>query len=744
MKINYFLLLAFASLPFVSCSDDEDLGQEFKPTTFSVSGKVEKGPFVSGSAITIQPMDEKLQVLGDIYSSTIQDDIGNFSFGSKLFEAPFAELSANGYFFNEYEGKLSDGTLNLRALVDLSDKTTVNVNLLTHLKYHRIQNLVNKGKSFKEANKQAQTELFSAFGLQEYASNDASSLSITKGTNESAALIAISSLILVDRREAAVTEYLAKLSKEFGENGSFGNETKKQIRQDRINLCNQLSRVKENVLNRYNELGIKIDVKDLKYYLDWDEDGIAGNEILKDGQEVKLDINTIEVPKEGGEYSISISSPIPVYFESQVGNAYESETPEDQYLGGLYESTDDENIKIEKGIKKNHLQIKVLPLGSRMSKSSTIHLYDYVGSIVSEIIITQEGDSNAALPKLGPQGIDGVRSFSSSIAQGFSELSSIEQLYHYNKGNNIVAKHVDPYNSNIKIAWESFYKANRDIQTFKKYDAKELGVYQDYLNVFSAIYYYYMVMLWGDVPYINSYDWYQDFNYSIARTPRTEIFDDLKKNLLKAINSLDEKRNITLTDDKNDLFFVSKDVARIVLANIYMSLGEYDQAQPLLDQVIRNGYYELDESNYNNKETITKLYNEKQGKETIFATYNERGGSRANITISTPNIVPIMTYTDVILSYAECLYKNGNISEAESYLKQVVDAKHITVTGKDVLHKIKDTRLQLTLYTNTNISFMKRNDFAIDVYGIEDYRQLLPIPASEMDMNAKMTQNPGY
>ena len=37
-------------------------------------------------------------------------------------------------------------------MVDLSDKTTVNVNVLTHLKYQRVQKLVEGGMSFKEAN----------------------------------------------------------------------------------------------------------------------------------------------------------------------------------------------------------------------------------------------------------------------------------------------------------------------------------------------------------------------------------------------------------------------------------------------------------------------------------------------------------------------------------------------------------------------------------------------------------------
>lgn len=195
---QYLYLLPISILLFSSCEKEGKFGKDFEPQTYNVSGKVEKGPFISGTTITIQPMDGNLQVIGSLYSSTIQDDLGNFSFGSKLFEAPYAELTANGYFFNEVKGDLSSGTLNLRALVDLSDETTVNVNVLTHLKYQRIQNLIAAGVEFEEANRQSQEELFTAFGLPQYAEKDASSFSIMEGTDESAALIAISSLLLVD------------------------------------------------------------------------------------------------------------------------------------------------------------------------------------------------------------------------------------------------------------------------------------------------------------------------------------------------------------------------------------------------------------------------------------------------------------------------------------------------------------------------------------------------------------------
>ena len=386
MNIKQCIYL-FAAIAFSlsSCSDDNGMENDFEPKTYNVLGKVEKGPFVSGSTITIQPMDGNLQVLGSLYSATIQDDLGNFSFGSKLFEAPYAELTANGYFFNEVEGELSSGTLSLRALVDLSDETTVNVNLLTHLKYQRIQKLIVEGMKFGEANRQAQKELFTAFGLQKYAEKDASTFSIAGGTDESAALIAISSLLLVDRSKAALTEYLAKLCREFGENGKFGSSTLQQISEDKKSLSNQLSSVRGNVIERYDELGLKIEVKELGHFIDWDNDGLAGNETLQDGQEVKLETSEINVPNEGGVYTINISSPIPVYLTPIVNK--DDDRPidnitEEAFFTEIYEHIENDDISIEENINENKLTIKVSRLNSRTAKSTSVTLYDCLGNVL--------------------------------------------------------------------------------------------------------------------------------------------------------------------------------------------------------------------------------------------------------------------------------------------------------------------------------------------------------------------------
>lgn len=356
MKFKDCLCFPIVALAlFTSCSDNEEVGNEnFKPQAYDVQGKVEKGPFVSGSTITVQPMDEQLNVVGGMYSSTIDDDMGNFSFGSKMFEAPYAELTANGYFFDEVGGELSEGTLNLKALVDLSDKSTVNVNVLTHLKYQRVKNLVANGMKFADANKQAQEELFAAFGLQKYAETDAAAFSITAGTDEAAALIAVSSLLIAERSEAELTEFLAKLSREFGGEGKFTEATKQQMKEDRKYVARHLSEIQTNVINRYEELGKEVEVKELARYFDWDDDGVAGNETLQNGEEVTLDVTGLHVPNKGGTYEIHITSPIPVYLESQTeDDDMDSSISDDNFFVEMYDKVIDDEISLEKTLEDN-------------------------------------------------------------------------------------------------------------------------------------------------------------------------------------------------------------------------------------------------------------------------------------------------------------------------------------------------------------------------------------------------------
>ena len=734
------LLVMTLSLMIFSCSKKDEL-ETFQPETYNVSGKVEKGPFVNGSTIVLQPMNAKMQMLGDTYISTIQDNIGNFTFGSKVFATPFAELSANGYFFNEVSGTLSLGTLNLKSVVDLSDKVTVNVNILTHLKYQRIINLVNQGNRFKEANKQAQEELFAAFGLSKYAEKDASLFSIVEGNDEAAVLIAVSSLFLVNRSEAEITEYLAKLCHEFGQHGTFLTETKKQIKEDREELISQLSNIRSNIISRYQDLGLSIEIKQLARFFDWNDDGVAGNEILQDGEQIVIEKTQIEIPNEGGFYQVEITSPVPVYLEPIV---HEDEKPSIITPLSLkwYKNAQDQYMSVKKHLKDNILTIDIAPLNSRTEKTTNIHIYDCFGCILGTVNLIQMGDKNTAFPLLGEDAEAFVDDIVDAFAKGLSAYSLLEQCYHYNKQANLLEQYIYPSSQLVANCWNYLYKFNNLNLAFKDVDSKLLNVYQKIFDVFNAMQYYYMIVAWGDLPYITDYD---RIHWDIERTSATNILNELKSSLKQAIEILDNKKNEPLKDI-NGLFFMSKDVARVLLANIYMYQNDYDNAMNLLDEVVKNGFYELDDSNFSEKETIENILNKKSGKELLFALNgNNQGMYTLNTDIQVPPLITLQTYTDVILSYAECLYKKGNISEAKKQLNKVIAAKNIIISDKsDVLTEITEVRRRLLLYSISNFAFMKRNSMAQEEYGVKDFRLLLPIPQTVITNSPIITQNQGY
>lgn len=738
MERLYHLLTSLCiGIVISSCSNEDSITTEpFTPQTYDIQGKVEKGPFISGSSISIQPMDAKLQVLGSVYNTVITDDLGNFILGNKEFSTPYAEFMANGYFFNEVKGELSNSTLTLRALVDLTNSTTINVNILTHLKYARVKNLVLSGTHFDKANSQAQKELFEAFGLSSLTDKEVSSFSIISGTDESAALIAISSLLLSDRSEAALTEYLSRLSADFGKNGKFSENIKAQIAIDKNKLVQHLSDIKDNIIERYNELGIEITVKELAHYVDWDNDGRAGNEILKANECVNLTKSKIAVPNEGGKFSIQISSPITIYLKPQIGTEnldVPSSNVSDNYFGnGLYEGYDDSNfaddeIICENRIENNTLYISVSSLQSKANKNKTINLYDFIGNIVASVHLTQEGNHSnipaSEPPLLGENARKIVYTIAYTIADGLKDYTTIEQFYNDNKNTNAVNDYVNPSSSKISNAWSSFYSANRYLITLKNADDTRLNVYTDYCNVLSAVYYSNLIYGWGDVPYIIDYTTIASNNPNIPRESKQTIFSDIKNKLTKALENLPDKKNEPFKD-ANGLFFVSKDVVRVLLSNIYMYEGKYNDALKLLQMIIDNGFYTLDTSTNNNYAT--------ESSEIIFAFLHDTG------------IIPYMTLSDIYLSLAECFYKTGDIYNAEKFINDVILAKKITISETDILMKIKNIREQILLNNGSYFAFLKRTGLAKDICGIENFQLLFPIPNNEIYSNMNIVQNPGY
>ena len=111
----------------------EPEGPTYVVNLASLSGNAQKGPFNNGTAINIAELSNALSPTGRNFSTSIIDNSGRFSVANVQLTSPYVELRANGFYFNEISNSLSEAQLTLFALSNLSGKTSLNVNILTHL-----------------------------------------------------------------------------------------------------------------------------------------------------------------------------------------------------------------------------------------------------------------------------------------------------------------------------------------------------------------------------------------------------------------------------------------------------------------------------------------------------------------------------------------------------------------------------------------------------------------------------------
>ncbi len=250
--------LTLGAILVTACSDgDKTAGTSEESegiiavTDWEVAGVSQKGPFVTGSAVTVQELDGiTLKQTGKSFKGTIKSDKGDFAIKDINLESQYAILEASGYYRDEISGKKSAAPVTLRALTDLKDRKHVNINLLTHLEYERVMYLVTeKKKSIAEAKEQAEKEVLATFGIEgDFAESE--DLNIFETGNGNAALLAISVLMQADADVAGLTERMGEFSIAIAEGGDWEDADTKAVIADwacDADLKGSLANVRDNV-----------------------------------------------------------------------------------------------------------------------------------------------------------------------------------------------------------------------------------------------------------------------------------------------------------------------------------------------------------------------------------------------------------------------------------------------------------------------------------------------------------------
>ena len=223
MKKQMFIFAFALSSLLVGCTSENAFNIENDSENISqgnLNGYSQKGPVLAGASVVVQELDHAtLLQTGKSFRGKVISDNGEFVVENVSLNSPYVLLEVNGYFRNEVTGKKSDGAIFMKALADVSEQKNVNINLLTHLEYERIQVLLEQKKiSFDEAKRIADSEIFASF----YADGDfgkVENLNIFGDSDGDAALLAFNILLLETGSEATFMENFAKLGTDLAEDG---------------------------------------------------------------------------------------------------------------------------------------------------------------------------------------------------------------------------------------------------------------------------------------------------------------------------------------------------------------------------------------------------------------------------------------------------------------------------------------------------------------------------------------------
>ena len=295
-KLKLLATCALAALMFAGCGDDGGSSGGSGPsgneaiTNKTITGVSQKGPFVNGASVTVQELDGKtLAQTGKSFKGKISGDKGEFTVSSVSLASQYALLEANGYYLNENTGAKSNAPITLNALVDLSKRESVNINLLTHLEYERALHLLSTSKGVADAKKQAEGEIFKAFGVTgDFSSSEELDI-LAKGEGD-AALLAISVLVQGDLSEAELSERLANFADDIEEDGTWDDAATKAQMADWASTAD-LAAIRSTVEKWNAGNNVPAFEKTIKAFW-WSKYGLGICAAANDG-EIKQDTNSL-------------------------------------------------------------------------------------------------------------------------------------------------------------------------------------------------------------------------------------------------------------------------------------------------------------------------------------------------------------------------------------------------------------------------------------------------------------------
>ena len=305
LGMRLVLICALASMAFLaacSSSDDKSVAGGASGDAgivavkdLDVAGVSQKGPFVKGSAVTVQGIDCKtMDFTDEVFEGEVKNNMGEFVVEKVNLSTTCAVVAVTGEYRSEMTGKKVSDKLTLRALTNFKDRTHVNVNLLTNLEYERVMHYVaEKGKTFDEAKDLAETEVLAAFGMAGD-TTEFEDLDIFGTSDADATLLAISVLMQGDADVKTLAERMEKFNESFAASGKWNDDDTKNAIVDWI--ANAVAKaVMDSIRKNMENWGFANEVPDFETAVDAFATNVSKE---KNSDSVKTDGWSWDVPKD--------------------------------------------------------------------------------------------------------------------------------------------------------------------------------------------------------------------------------------------------------------------------------------------------------------------------------------------------------------------------------------------------------------------------------------------------------------
>lgn len=247
-----FLLLFIALIFIGGCKNEFDVKVY---NVDSIIGFVQKGPYINGSEVLISELTNTLTQTGKNFTFQTTDNSGCYRINNIELLSQYIEIKSHGFYFDELTDNISTVPLNLHALVDIVDNTSINVNVLTDIERGRVMYLAKNQLSFSLAKDSAQKAILAIFGLESKELKKTESLNISKEGDENANLLAISIILQNSCRQEDLGTLLARINTDLSDDGILNDDAIKVMLYNSAQGLN-LPLIRKNLVKRYSQLGV--------------------------------------------------------------------------------------------------------------------------------------------------------------------------------------------------------------------------------------------------------------------------------------------------------------------------------------------------------------------------------------------------------------------------------------------------------------------------------------------------------